>query len=277
MRFLFSTGSLWSYSIERCFLLAAQAGYDGIELVVDHRWESRQASYIKDLIEQHELPVLAIHSPFMPNVPGWPEDQPSRILNSVKLAEQLGSQVVVHHLPSRIGFALLQFPGRRVFIPTPTNPESGYRRWIEKKYPEVQSGTDVKLCIENMPAYRRFGRRWSFSHWNTVAELSRFAHLTIDTTHLGTWGLDPVEIYSQLSDRVAHIHLSNFDGREHQRPDNGHLALDRLLKRITADRYDGFVTLELYPEALHAGEPDEVVLSQLRSCLDFCHHWTGAV
>lgn len=274
MRFLFSTGSLWSYSIERCFRLAKKAGFDGLELVVDQRWESRQASYLIGLVDQHQLPILAIHSPFMPNLPGWPADQPSRIFYSVKLAERLDAQVVVHHLPSRVGFAFLQLPGRGVFVPTPTNPETGYRRWIEDQYREFQSGTDVKLCIENMPAYRRFGRRWNYSHWNTVADLARFTYLTMDTTHLGTWGMDPLEVYSQLGDRVAHFHLSNFDGREHQRPDQGHLPLDRLLERLSVDQYAGFVTLELYPEALHAGEPDEVILTHLRDCLDFCRRWT---
>jgi sugar phosphate isomerase/epimerase len=274
MLFLLSTGSLWSYSIERCFFLGKEAGYDGIELVVDHRWETRQASYLSQFVEKHQLPILAIHSPFMPHLPGWPADQPLRIELSVKLAEQLGAQVVVHHLPNRIGFAFLQSTKRRRFIPVPSNPEAGYRRWIENGYREFQSGTDVKLCIENMPALRKFGRRWSYSHWNTTSEISRFRYITIDTTHLGTWGLDPLKVYSELGEKVAHIHLSNYDGHEHQLPDNGQLQLDILLKRLSEDHYSGFVTLELYPEALHAGEPDDVVLTHLRNSLEFCHQST---
>ncbi len=275
MQFLFSTGSLWTYRVERCFQLASEAGYDGLELVVDHRWETRQADFLLALIERYQVPVMAIHSPFLPDLPGWPVDQPSRIQLCVKLAEQLEAKVVVHHLPSRIGFGALQIPGRRLFIPLPFKAEIGYRRWIEVEYQICQSETDVKLCIENMPAYRRFGRRWNYSHWNTIAELTRFANLTIDTTHLGTWGLDPLEVYLQLGGRAAHFHLSNFDGREHRRPDDGQLHLNARLERLSSDNYSGFVTLELFPEALQAGEPDEVVLTSMKECLDFCRHWTG--
>jgi sugar phosphate isomerase/epimerase len=275
MKILFSTGSLWSYSVERCFQLAADAGFDGLEIVVDHRWETRQAEILRPLIDQHRLPVLAIHSPFLPDLPGWPIDQPARIQHSVALAEQIGARVVVHHLPSRIGFGALQIPGRRLFIPLPFRAESDYRRWIEDDYGQYQSKTDVKLCMENMPAYRRFGRRWNYSYWNTVLDLHRFQNLTIDTTHLGTWDLDPLEVYSRLGGRVAHFHLSNFDGREHRRPSDGRLPLDTLLQRLSADDFPGFVSLEVYPEVLQAGEEDEIVLARMKECLDFCRVSTG--
>ena len=36
-----STGSLYNYGVARVFELAAQTGYDGIEMLVDHRWDSR--------------------------------------------------------------------------------------------------------------------------------------------------------------------------------------------------------------------------------------------
>jgi sugar phosphate isomerase/epimerase len=274
MRFLFSTGSLWSYSIERCFHLAEQAGFDGIEVVIDQRWESRQSYYLAKLIERHRMPVLAVHSPFMPDIPGWPSDQPSRIQRAARLAEEVGADVVVHHLPARFGFAFVQSPGRRFFIPTPTNPEVGYRHWIESEYENFQSSTGVKLCIENMPAYRRFGRRWNYCHWNTPQKLNRFPNLTMDTTHLGTWGIDPLDFYSTLNSRIRHIHLSNYNNLEHQRPETGMLRLDHLLTRLAEDNYQNLITLELYPDALDAGEEDEVILGHLRTSLEYCRRWS---
>ena len=104
MRFLFSTGSLWSYSVERCFAFAAEAGYDGIELVVDARWETRQVDHVQSLIQRYRIPVLAVHSPFMGYVPGWPNDPVGRIEESVRLAAELGAEVVVHHLPLWMGY-----------------------------------------------------------------------------------------------------------------------------------------------------------------------------
>lgn len=32
---------------------------------------------------------------------------------------------------------------------------------------------------------------------------------------LGTWGLDPVAAYEWLQGRVVHVHLSNFNEKEH--------------------------------------------------------------
>jgi sugar phosphate isomerase/epimerase len=270
MQFIFSTGSLWSYSIERCFAFAAQAGFDGVEIMVDQRWETRQADYLRRLMNDYQLPIMAVHSPFMV-VPGWPEDNPGRILCSVTLAEAVGAQVVVHHLPARVGFVWVRAGARFFPLPAPGwNPEKGYRHWVEGEYQALQASTPVTLCIENMPAYRRFGRRWNYAHWNTPAQMSRFPAITLDTTHLGTWGLDPVDVYPRLNSRVRHVHLSNYDGREHRRPEDGRLRLKEFLGRLAADNYQGAVSLELFPEVLDAGSADEKVVERMAMSLRYC-------
>lgn len=271
MKILFSTGSLWSYSLERCFELAAEAGYDGLELMIDQRWESRQADYLRRLVDRFRLPILAVHSPFWPAVPGWPDDQPGRITLSLRLAEQFGAGVVVHHLPARVAHWLVMAGSRLFAVPVPgRNPETGYRRWLETAYPTLQAQTSVKLCIENMPAYHRLGRRWNLHHWNRPEQIIRFPHLTLDTTHLGTWGLEPLTIYPQLKGQVSHIHLSNYNGREHRLPDDGRLGLDRLLNHLADSHYPGTISLELYPETLQAGQSDSRVLEQMALALDYC-------
>ena len=275
MRFIFSTGSLWSYSVERIFSFASQAGFDGIELLVDMRWETRQASYLQRLIERYQLPILAVHSPFMPNIPGWPTPRRERIRCSVELAAELGAEVVVHHLPSRLGIVWLQLPGRFLPIPFPRNHDTPYRRWLENDYFDFQAKTPVKLCIENMPAYKRFGRRWNLWHWNTQEQMAHFPNQTMDTTHLGTWGIDPIDIYPQQNGRISHIHLSNYDGREHIRPELGHLRLDKLLRHLTTTEYKGLVSLELQPDDLGAGQPDDIIIGRLATSLAHCRTWAS--
>ncbi len=270
MQFLFSTGSLWSYGLDRCFDLAARAGFDGVELMIDQRWDARQPAYLAGLVDRHGLPIRAVHSPFSA-APGWPADNPGRIEHSLELAETLGAKVVVHHLPNRVGRVWVQTESRFFPFPTPgRNPEVTYRRWLEDGYAALQAETDVRLCIENMPAFQRFGRRWQLSTWNTPEEIVRFPHITLDTTHLGTWGLEPVDVLSHLRGRVSHVHLSNFDGREHRRPEDGRLALDQFLRALEAEGYDGVVSLELHPDALDAGAADEVVLERLATSLAWC-------
>lgn len=274
MQFIFSTGSLYTYGLDRCFELAARAGFDGIELMVDHRWDTRQPAYLRRLIDRYQQLVMAVHSPFVPSVPGWPDDEPGRIRESVKLAEAVGAGIVVHHLPPRLGWMWLQAGSRRFPLPAPGwGNQRAYRRWLLQDYPSFQTITPVTLCIENMPARRWLGRGWNAYQWNSIAEIARFPTLTLDTTHLGTWGLDPVEIYLKLKGQVRHVHLSNFDGEEHRRPEDGHLRLDRLLGHLAADGYRGLISVELLPDALQAGDPDGRIVELLSTSLDHCRSW----
>ena len=209
MQFLFSTGSLYTYSISRCFGFAKAAGFDGIELMADHRWDSRQTDYIASLILQYDLPVVAVHAPLRP-VPGWPEGIPAHIEQTLRMAEVLGATIVVHHLPMRVSFGEFRFKSRYLIVPLPWGPlYKDYVAWLDNGYNRLQATTGVQLCIENMPAKRYLKRLWSPAHWNTIEKIQRFSSLTMDTTHLGTWGLDPTTVYKQLSGRVKHIHLSN--------------------------------------------------------------------
>ena len=70
-----STGSLYTYGLDRVFDLAKEAGFDGIEVLVDGRWDTRQDDYLKHLMDRHGLPVVSLHSPFhLIRVPGWEQD-----------------------------------------------------------------------------------------------------------------------------------------------------------------------------------------------------------
>lgn len=275
MELLFSTGSIYTYSIARCFDLAARAGFDGIELMVDHRWDTRQPEFIRRLSDHYGLPVTAVHAPFT-GVPGWEPGHPALIRQSVELAQALGARVVIHHLPVRIGYVVVMQGSKRFFLPVPgVNDERDYRRWLDDDYGALQQATDVTLCIENMPARRFLGRRVNAHTWNTPDEITRFPTLTMDTTHLGTWGLDPLTVYRHWGDKVRHVHLSNFDGQEHRLPQQGELRLAELLRALVADDYAGAVTLELHPDAVDAGRPDAHIVALLRTSLDICRRWAG--
>ncbi len=275
MRFILSTGSLYNYSIDRVFAFAAEAGFDGIEMLIDHRWDTRQADYLRHLMESHSLPIPALHSPFSRNCSGWGETEYGAIARTAELANELGAQVVVHHLPMRFGYAFLQTAGRSLLLPNPFDSGRQYATWLSEGYAALQSSTDVLLCIENLPAARFLGRRVNPARWNahsrtTLDDITRFPHITLDTTHLGTWGLDPLEAYDRWGQRVKHVHLSNFDGSEHRRPEDGSLRLGALLSRMAADGYSYSISLELQPDALEAGAPDSRIVDLLRGSLYFC-------
>lgn len=276
MHFILSTGSLYSYSIERVFGLAVAAGFDGIELLIDHRWDTRQADYLQSLIQRHTLPVRALHSPFARNCQGWGETEFGAIARTAELAAELGAEVVVHHLPLRFGYTIWQNRNRRLLLPNPFDrSHRQYADWLLNVYHTLQDSTDVLLCIENLPVQRLLTvpinpARWNAHSRDTVRDITRFPHITMDTTHLGTWGLDPLEAYNHWGEQVKHVHLSNFDGREHRRPETGRLHLDALLAGMAADRYGHAISLELHPDALEAGAADERIIELLRGSLGYC-------
>jgi sugar phosphate isomerase/epimerase len=281
MRFILSTGSLYNYSIDRVFALAAEAGFDGIELMVDLRWDTRQTDYLQQMMERHSLPVPAVHSPFNRFCKGWGETEYGAIARTARLAEELGSQVVIHHLPTRFGIAFLQTTESNLLLPNPFDSQNRQHvNWIGEGYAGLQDSTEVLLCIENLPAMRILNLRVNPAHWNarsraTLDDITRFPNITMDTTHLGTWGLDPVEAYRSWGQRVKHVHLSNYDGSEHRRPEDGHLQLDSLLAQMAADGYAYSVSPELQPDSLEAGTQDSRIVELLRGSLHWCRQAAG--
>lgn len=267
-----STGSLHTYGIARVFELAADSGFEAVEVLVDHRWDSRDPAYLQRLSREIGLPVVAVHSPFVPHVPGWPSDPLARLRESAALARQLGASVVVTHPPLRIHLAKIELFGaqRRSFLLPLFLPISvDFRHFLLNGLARFEAAEKVLVGVENMPAKRFLGIEICIHALNDLEVLAALPHLTLDTTHLGTWGLDPLATYERLKTRIIHVHLSNFDGVEHRLPGDGHLPLGELLRRLTRDRFQGAVTIELNPEVLQA-EDEAQVRVHLHRVIQFC-------
>ena len=272
-----STGSLHNYGTARVFELAAEAGYDGIEVLVDHRWDGRQPAYLRRLSADYGLPILVVHSPFAVDVADWPADQLGRLRRTVALAQEVGVSTVVTHLPFRLHALFGHWHGRsprRFFLPVPLPRREPYYHFLHSGLAELEAETGVAIAVENMPLRRFLGLKLNGYWFNSLAELEHFPHLTLDTTHLGTCGLDPVTVYERLRKRVVHVHLSNYDGREHRSPPDGHLPLGDFLRRLARDGYRGVITVETGPEAMDASD-EAKCLAALRRALAFCRSHFG--
>ena len=268
-----STGSLHNYGLSRVFALAAETGYDGMEILVDAKWDSRDPDYLSRLCSEHSLPIVALHSPFVQDVQGWPPDPLGRLKKTVALAQKLNVPLVVTHLPLRfygIGGWMHLFGYHRFVLPIPWPRRGSYYHFLrDGRLEEMESSSGVIVAVENMPARRLLGFRFD-PHWfNRPRQLASFPHLTFDTAHLGSWGLNPVQVYEQLHERVAHVHLSNFDGRDHRSPVDGHLPLATFLRRLAQDSYPGAISVECSPDALQAEDEGKCRL-ELAAALTFC-------
>ncbi len=259
MRFALSTGSLYTYGLDRVFALAAEAGFDGIEVLVDHRFDTRQPVYLRRLIDRHGLPILSVHAPFRPKrLAAWPQTQPESIAATAEVARAVGAGGVIIHLPRL--------------------REGAYARWLRHDLRAWQRAHPKPvIAVENMPV--QWVRWWPFGprelwRMNSLDVWGAFPHLTLDMTHLGTKGQDPLMIYERLRGQVVHVHLSNArrEGRrvqEHRRLEDGFLPLDALISRLAQDGYDGVATVELKPEVLEA-EDDEKARFHLGQQIGFC-------
>jgi sugar phosphate isomerase/epimerase len=259
MRFALSTGSLYTYGLDRVFALAAEVGFDGMEVLVDHRFDTRQPIYLRRLMERYGLPILSAHAPFrLRRMAAWPKTQPESIAVTAELARAVGAGIIIAHLPHW--------------------KERAYLHWLRNDLRAWQQAhPNPVVAVENMPV--KWVRWWPIAplelwRMNGLEEWGAFPHLTLDTTHLGTKGLDPLMVYERVRDRVVHVHLSNArrEGRcvrEHRRLEDGFLSLDTLIARLAQDGYDGIATVELNPEVLEA-EDEQKVRLHLRQQISFC-------
>jgi sugar phosphate isomerase/epimerase len=278
IRVIFSTGSLYVADTSYCFALAAEAGYDGIELMIDDRITTRQPEYLQHLSATYQLPILVLHTPFSPTLPGWKNAQPelTRVQRTLELAKQIGAERIVVHLPSTVSRATVRLGHQQWGFPW-FSAFYDFQEWMANGgLKELQATTPIQLAIENMPTRKFFGVALNTAWWNTVEEWSKVHdHLTLDTTHWGTFGIDPRVALQAAGERVKHIHLSNYaHGQEHRMPQDGELDLAGFLHDLTRMNFSGTVCLELSPDALAFDTP-KATRRKMREALDFCRQHLG--
>ena len=245
-----STASLYHLPHARVFALAAEAGFDGVELVVGPETWARGVRHVAGLAQRHRLPVLTVHQALMPMVGGGPAE---RLRDAVGTALDLGCPHLVIHPPMV----------RQWEHPTA-------QRWLHGLHEARQrmDGSGARLAVENS-GYQP--REASQRILGLLPDLLAFAErhdldVTFDACHAAIQGVDLLGAYTLLRPRVANVHLSNLSDREpminlpyvrplmteHRMPEDGVLPLGQLVARLTADGYAGPVTYEISPIALRA-------------------------
>lgn len=270
-----STGSLYTYGTARVARLAAAAGFDGLELMVDDRWDTRDPAYLEEVARAAAIPILSVHAPFRPGIHGWAEDEVGRLLRTVELARAVGARTVVVHPPLRYRWVTLRYPPFiNIAVLTPFPQKSRYHRWLAGELEAYRARAGVTIAVENMPRHQLGPRLVNLFDMNEIRDLRRFSAITLDTTHIGTWGVDLLDTYEVLADRVAHVHLSNYNGRQHRLPEDGSLALGPFLAALRRRRFEGVITVELEPDSAGAGD-DARVQERLAQSVAFCRRHFG--
>ena len=245
---VFSTGSLYPFGLERIFGWASETGFDGIEVMMDNRWDTHQAHYMNALSEQHGLPIRALHPPIYEGA--WRLGSEETLVRSAKLAVRISCPLVVAHPPP---------PGRPL------------ERWVSGALAEARA-EGVTVAVENMPrndpGIFRVRRRTCF----LPEHLSRAGDVTLDTSHAGASCLDLMHAQTTLAAQLRHVHLSDSNLKpgkdDHRLPGKGKLPLKPFLAALSESKYPGAVSLELKPWPLGAPHPEEI-LNRMRGALEF--------
>jgi sugar phosphate isomerase/epimerase len=256
-----SSGSLFTLPIKRAFELAAEAEFDGVELIINQEFQwVNPVKLVRSL--QAIAPINSIHAPFMP-LDGWGGPIQS-LLQSIDLAADTGISLVNFHPPSWLGL------------------EVGFWRWlyrIRDFQKEVGLDGQVLVTIENMPWVGR--HKINPNILSSTNDMINFIHehnlyLTFDTTHMGSGKANFINDYYLFygSGRIRNIHFSDYGfGREHLIPGHGRLPLTRFLNHLKNTDYQGCVTLEVSPHEFPKNE--QTILLGLKELQTYMKVETG--
>jgi len=261
MRISLSTGTLFTLPLRKVFQIAGAAGFDGVELIINHDFQKVNNRKLLDELGSI-VPILSIHAPFMP-LDGWgnPVDSLKR---SVELAAYAGVPLVNFHPPSWLG------------------GEIAFWRWMYRVMDfQKEIGQDeVMVTLENMPWTGRF--KINGNILSSTDKLLDFLqdknlYLTFDCTHMGSGKTNFINDFFRLygTGRIKNIHFSDYGhGREHLLPGHGILPLTRFLNHLRNTEYDNSLTLELSPQEFPKDE--ENIVESLKEVRDYLTRETRA-
>ncbi|GAB3490723.1 sugar phosphate isomerase/epimerase [Nocardiopsis coralliicola] len=225
-----STASVYPEKTPAAFEIAAELGYDGIEVLVSTDPVSQDPDMLRRLSDYHGVPITAIHSPcliFTQRV--WGKDPWEKLVRSKEMAEKVGATAIVVHPAFRW--------------------QREYARDFETGIARMQDETDVVFAVENMyPVHMRDREVVPYApSWNPLDR--DYPDVTLDLSHTAMSRSDAMDMARSLGGRLSHVHLAdgvggqNFD--EHLIPGRGGQPVAELLEHLARTRYSGQLVLEV--------------------------------
>ena len=238
-RVALSTASCYPLNTAAAFEIAAELGYDGIEVMVWTDPVSQNADELRDLVQQWQIPVVSIHAPTLLLTQRVLSPQPwGKIDRSMEIAEALDAPTVVLHPPFR----------------WQKDYAEGFMKGVAAR---EAAHPNVRLAVENMFPWRARGREVQayLPHWDLLK--NHYDHTTLDLSHTATSGSDAMHIVEVLGSRLSHIHLADGLGSikdEHLVPGRGAQPCAQVLEHLGRNRFTGDVVVEVGTRRLRDDE-----------------------
>lgn len=262
MRIGMSTSCVYPLTIEHGFRLAAEAGFDGVEVMVTRDETTQTPDTLLALSDRYGMPILSIHAPVLLLTHFvWGRDPRVKLEKSAELAAQVGAGTVVVHPPFRW--------------------QSGYADDFLAIVREIAGGSGVAIAVENMFPWKVAGRALAAYSpgWNPVA--MDCDAVTLDFSHAALSGVDSLAIATELGDRLRHVHLCDGSGPldenrvfdEHLLPGRGGEPVAEVLRLLAARRWSGSIVAEVNTRKART---DDERLGMLRETVEFAREHTGS-
>ena len=257
---ILSSGSLYSYGLNRFFELAKKAGFDEIEICPDSRFDTQDPGYIKKLSRGYSIKVVSLH--YMMEFFGVWGDYKERIDKSIDLAKKLGAKFLVVH--------------------SWEYSDKVYVDWIIKNQSKISAkAAPVKIVFENSTkSYLPEDPKKLMSDNFKAENMMQFENVLMDTSHVATTKLDIVDFYNKLKDKIKYIHFSDSDYKlrddrpnsiedRHLAPGKGKLPLKEFLRNLKKSDYKGIISIELLPSSIGAELGEKEVVKNLKRAKKF--------
>jgi len=224
-----STSSVYPEKTSSGFELAANLGYDGIELMVGIDPSASDVDAMVSLQQYHQVSVVSVHAPCLLVTTGtWGRDPWEKLQRSGEAAQRLGADVVVVHPP---------FRWQRDYA---TGFVDGIRR--------LNQESGVTFAVENMYPWRTPGVPFQayMPSWDPT-ELD-YEFLTLDLSHASTAQQQSLTYVEKWGDRLKHVHLTDGAGSlkdEHLLPGEGDQRAFALLEELSRRSFSGHIVLEV--------------------------------
>jgi sugar phosphate isomerase/epimerase len=224
-----STASVYPESARVAFELAAELGYDGVELMVWIDPVSQDVAAVARLAERYGVPVLAVHAPCLAVTQRvWTADPIGRIRRSVAAAATFGCRTVVLHPPFRWQ---RRYAGQFADEVARAGEHAGVALAVENMYPIIRSG------VRTVP-YRPGFDPTEVGH----------AHYTLDLSHTAAAGTDALAMLDRMGTGLTHVHLADGTGAprdEHLVPGRGSQPCAEVCERLVTSGFGGVVVVEI--------------------------------
>lgn len=229
LRMLASTGPLFARPLEWACGVIAEAGYDGVELMVTQDPATQEAARAAKAADRAGIPIDVVHGPFLlltRRVFGTELVEKAR--RSLQLAADLGAGLMIVHPPFRW--------------------QRSFHTWLLGEGDEEAAELGARVGVENLYPVSVAGRPVRFHRYTEPEHLAPFANVVLDTSHFGVAGVDIVAAWKALEVNTAHLHVSDNRGigRDSHAPlGHGLLPLAGFLHAVGRSAFTGAITLEL--------------------------------